>query len=134
MNGTVSLPRTLFQVIVPVVATMTEMEMEFVGLVNEVQNGEETGPNQLAMTRVQLPLDRLRRKVCDCNKKVGKYTGQVINGFKVLDGYCKKSKSGNSRAIVYKVQCVECGTVSEKYRNCLFENIECRCDCKKVKH
>ena len=59
MNGTVSLPRTLFQVIVPVVATMTEMEMEFVGLVNEVQNGEETGPNQLAMTRVQLPLDRL---------------------------------------------------------------------------
>lgn len=80
-----------------------------------------------------LPLDRLRQKVCDCNKEVGKYTGQVINGFKVLDGYCKKSKSGNSHAIVYKVQCVECGAISEKYRNCLFnENIECRCDCKKV--
>lgn len=71
-------------------------------------------------------------KVCKCQKVIGKYIGQVVNGFEILDGYCRTSKSGKSRAIVYKVKCVNCGKESEKYRNCLFKDAKCRCDCNKT--
>ena len=78
-------------------------------------------------------LANVRRKTCSCHKEIGKYNGQVINGFKILEGYCKPSKTGNSKAIVYRVQCIECGAISEKFKNCLFkDSVECRCDCKKI--
>ena len=71
-------------------------------------------------------------KRCKCQKVIGKYIGQVVNGFEILDGYCRLSHTGKSRAIVYKVKCINCGKESEKYRNCLFNDTKCRCDCNKI--
>lgn len=79
-----------------------------------------------------ITLNSVATKVCKCQKEIGKYNDKIIKGFRILDGYCKTSKSGKSIAIVYKVQCVNCGRESEKFRNCLMNGkVDCRCECKK---
>lgn len=59
MHGFNVLPDTLFPCLVPTLATMTEFEMEYVGLVNEVKLGEEGKADHLAYTRVRISIDRM---------------------------------------------------------------------------
>ena len=81
-----------------------------------------------------VPYNAGRFKKCYCQKEYGKHNGEIIKGFEIINGYCKKSKSGKSKAICYTVRCINCGTFSEKWQNCLFkENSQCRCNCKKNK-
>lgn len=63
-----------------------------------------------------------------------KYIGSVVNGFLVLDSYCKVGTSG-SRVSYFAVRCICCGEVSERARaNVLAGEAACKCSYKYRNH
>ena len=59
MNGFNKLPTTLYDCWVPVIATMTDLELEYVGLVNPIRNGDEERPDYTQLSRVKINIDRM---------------------------------------------------------------------------
>lgn len=58
-NGYNKLPDTLFYAIVPAIATMSEFDMEFIGLASIEQDGELAKADMSADTRVKISVDKM---------------------------------------------------------------------------
>lgn len=64
--------------------------------------------------------------------KIKKYINQEINGFLILNTYCKITKNGKKTRKVL-IRCSECGREFERGASVDFEHIKCKCKCEYLK-